>query len=137
MTNQTVTVTIPATLYDHLKRLAESRNRTVQDEILDTLLAANTGAETLPAELTSAIEPLTFLTDRELWQAARSRFPVEDASALESLHHKRGREGLSQDEERETALLLGRYQRSILVRAKAAAILKQRGHDVSELLRAS
>jgi hypothetical protein len=137
MSEQTVTVTLPAELYDHLKRRAEADGRTIQDEIVETLQTSQPGAGELSPELTAAISPLPFFSDEELWQAARSRLPAEDAAEMEALHHKRDREGLSGEEKRRLEGLLKRYDRFMLVRAEAAALLKQRGHDVSVLLSAS
>jgi uncharacterized protein YnzC (UPF0291/DUF896 family) len=77
------------------------------------------------------------LDDAELWRAARSRLAAEDAERFEELNAKRQREGLTSDEDRESAALVRRYERAMLVRAQAAALLKERGHDVSSLLTAA
>jgi hypothetical protein len=53
---------------------------------------------------------------------------------METLHIKRQSEGLSAVEEQTLSGLVFRYERSMLVRAQAAALLKARGHDVSSLL---
>jgi hypothetical protein len=53
---------------------------------------------------------------------------------LEELHLKRQREGLTEGEEQTAAALLRQYERALLVRAQAAALLHQRGHKVEELL---
>jgi hypothetical protein len=137
MSEQTVTVTIPAELYDHLKRRAEAGGRALQDEIVETLQASLPEPDVMPAYLTEAITPLSFFSDEQLWQAARSRLPDEDAAEMESLHHKRDREGLNEEQKQRLAGLLKRYERSVLVRAKAAELLHKRGHDVSVLQRAS
>ena len=55
-----------------------------------------------------------------------SRLPRE----LESLHIKRQREGLLECEAQELADLVWQYERFIVVRAQAAALLQQRGHAV-------
>lgn len=88
----------------------------------------------LPDELEQAIAPLFAFDDAALWEAARSRLPVDAAERLEALHFKRQREGLTDFETQETELLVRAYERAVLVRAQAAALLKQRGHDVSVLL---
>jgi hypothetical protein len=90
----------------------------------------------LPGDLEEAISPLAVLDDEALWRAARSRLAPEDATRLEELHHKREREGLSEDESQVLAGLLRQYERAMLVRAQAAALLRQRGHDVSVLVEA-
>jgi len=47
------------------------------------------------------------------------------------LHLKRQREGLTATEAAEAAGLTRQYERVMLVRARAAALLRERGHDVT------
>lgn len=137
MTIQNVTLRLPDPLYQRLKTRADEAQRTVEDELLDVLAAAVPVDDELPPDLADAISPLTTLDDEALWQAARSRLPEEEAAELENLHHKRGREGLTDAEARAADLLVRRYERAMLVRARAAALLAERGHDVSSLLTAA
>src|SRR5262245_9013360 len=120
MSEQTVTLTLTPEVYDRLKHRAEAGGRSIQDEIFETLRASVSDTDELPPDLTAAISPLPYFSDKELWQAARSKLPAEDAAELEALHHKRDREGLSEEEKRRLAGLLKRYDRSVLVRAEAA-----------------
>jgi len=90
-------------------------------------------ADELPADLAEAISPLALLDDQALWRAARSHLPLEAATQTEALHFKRQREGLTEAESYTIAGLVRQYERAMLVRAQAAALLKERGHDVSEL----
>jgi hypothetical protein len=53
---------------------------------------------------------------------------------LEELHLKKQREELTARETQTTKTLLRRYERFMLVRAQAAAILQERGHDISGLI---
>jgi len=91
-------------------------------------------ANELPADLAEAISPLSLLDDESLWRAARTRLPAESATQLESLHLKRQREGLTEAETQTLSGLVRQYERTMLVRAQAVALLKQRGHDVSHLI---
>lgn len=91
-------------------------------------------ADELPADLAEAILPLSLLDDGSLWRAARTRLSAESAEQLESLHLKRQREGLTEAETQTLSGLVRQYERTMLVRAQAVALLKQRGHDVSQLL---
>jgi hypothetical protein len=59
---------------------------------------------------------------------------AEALATFEALHFKRQSVGLTAAEEEQDALLAHAYERAILVRAKAAALLKERGHDISVLL---
>ena len=137
MTTQTITLDLPEPLYQKLKVRATQARRSVEDELLDLLAAAVPVADELPDDLTAAITPLAMLDDAELWRAAQTRLPPDVAARLEELHLKRQRAGLTEPEEREAATLVRQYERVMLVRAQAAALLKQRGHDVSGLLAAA
>jgi hypothetical protein len=74
------------------------------------------------------------LDDAALWQAAREKLSAETSARLEQMHLKQRKEGLSELETHEVADLVRQYERTMLVRARAAVLLKHRGHDVSKLV---
>jgi hypothetical protein len=53
---------------------------------------------------------------------------------MERLHLKHQRERLTEGETQTLAGLIRQYERAMLIRAQATALLKERGHNVSELL---
>ena len=59
--------------------------------------------------------------------------PADVSTELEELHFKRQREGLTANEAERAAELVRQYDRKMLLRAEAALLLKERGHDVSEV----
>ena len=134
MSVQSVTVDLPSALYRRIRRRAEQTHRSVEAELLDVVAAAVPVADELPADLNEALSPLALLDDASLWRAARTRLPAEAAEQMESLHLKRQREGLTEPEAQMLMGLVRQYERTMLVRAQAAVLLKQRGHDVSALL---
>jgi hypothetical protein len=73
------------------------------------------------------------MNDAALWQAARSTMPSDQRERLEELHHKQQREGLTTVEQEEVLKLEELYSETVLVRAQAAVLLKQRKYDVSDL----
>lgn len=87
----------------------------------------------LPEDLEEAVARLALLDDELLWRVARSGLGAQEAEKLEQLHFKRQREGLTAAEDQESAALLRQYERAMLVRAHAAALLHERGQDVSVL----
>ena len=133
MTSQSVTIRLPDPIYQELKRQADRTHRSIEDELLEVVAAAVPVAE----DLSEAISPLAALDDEALWRTARERLPTDAAERLESLSQKRQRGGLTQAEAQEAATLIRNYERVMLVRAHAAALLRQRGHDVSSLLTAA
>ena len=134
MTAQTLTLSMPQLLYQRLKERAEQSNRTVEDETVDVLAAALPTADALSADLHEAVAPLALLDDAALWRAARSGLAEEARTRLEELHLKQQHSGLTEGEAQTTATLVRQYERALLVRARAAALLKERGHDISPLL---
>ena len=93
--------------------------------------------EELPPELADVIASLRLLDDEALWRAARSKVSDEAVAGLEHLNRKRQFEGLSASEAEQQAALVRQHERTLLVRAEAAALLRERGHDVSSLVPAS
>ena len=134
MTDRTVTVTVPSTLYELLEQRAQQRERSVEDEVVLTLAASVPADDDLPADLEATLASFVALDDEILWRLARSRVAEEDAVRLEELSDQRQRAGLTNEELREAEELVQRHDRVMLVRAEAAAVLRQRGHDVSGLL---
>src|SRR5438552_6660840 len=106
-----------------MRHRAERANRSVEAELLHVLAAAVPGDEELPRDLSEAVADLHLLDDAALWQAARTRLEPAASARMEQLHRKRQREGLAADEERELTDLVRRYERAMLVRARAAALL--------------
>lgn len=109
-------------------------HRTIEAELVDAVATLLDEPNELPADMTEAIAALHLLGDEELWRAARQRLAPEKSSEIEELHRKRQRDGLSASEIEAIATLMKEYTRSLLVRSRSAALLKQRGHDVSGLL---
>ena len=133
MSTQTLTLHLPDQLYARLQQRAQESNRTLEAELLEVLSTAVPADESLPHPLAEDVARLDDMDDAELWQAARSRLSEEASAQLEDLHFERQREGLSESEARTLAELVGQYERSMLIRARAAALLKLRGHDLSGL----
>lgn len=134
MTVQAVTVNLPGPLYERLARRATKTHRTVEAELVDAVATVLDESGELPADMAEAISALHLLEDADLWRAARQSLAAERATEIEELHRKRQREGLSASEIEALATLMKEYTRTMLVRARSAALLKQRGHNVSGLL---
>jgi len=135
VTVRAVTVDLPGPVYDRLARRAVKARRTVEAEIVEAITTSLPDEpDELPADMAEAIAALHLLDDEALWRAARTRLAQEKAADLEDLHLKRQAEGLSASESETLASLMKEYTRVMLVRSRAAALLKQRGHDVSVLL---
>ena len=94
---------------------------------------SNAANSTTLAKNLDELDQVAFLTDAELWQAARTHLNSADRNRMEGLLQKQQAIGLQPDELTEAEMLADRYDRTLLVRAKAAVLLKERGHDVASL----
>ncbi len=134
MSAQTVTLHLPGSLYDLFKERASRARRSLEAELLEVVEAAGAVAEALPPQLAKAIRDLHELDDEALWRVARDHLPREAAQELEALNHKRQREGLTSAEEERANGLSEAYERFLVLRAEAAGLLQERGHDITDLL---
>jgi hypothetical protein len=132
MTTQEVTLELPEPVYDQIRRAAEKTQRPINDLLLEAVIAAAPSLDAPIGPLRSALAQLAYLNDAALWQAARSTVLPAQRERLEALHGKQQREGLSAEELQEEQALLELYRETLLVRAQAALLLKQRGYDVSD-----
>jgi plasmid stability protein len=137
VSTQSILLRLPDPLYERLKHRADQAQHSMEDELIDVLATAVPVADELPSDLEEMLTSLETLDDADLWDAARNHLSAEAAEQLEQLNFKRQREGLTSTEAEEADVLLRRYERLMLVRARAAATLAQRGHDVSVLMTAA
>jgi len=133
MSAHAVTLRIPTPLYDHFQNRAERAHRSLEAELLDAV-ATVAADEKLSDDVAKAIADLDLLSDDELWLAARNRLSEAARSQLEALNSKQQRTELTASERETLARLVDQYDRAVLLRAEAARLLKERGHEVSKLL---
>lgn len=134
MNSQQVTITLPEPIYQRVKRQSQLMQRSVADELAAAVTASLPEQETLPPDIEQELSELDLFTDEELWRAARMTAPADKTERMQVLVEKQQLEGLTDTEKQETAVLSHFFNRVMLVRAKAAVLLKERGHDVDQLL---
>jgi hypothetical protein len=132
---QSLTIDLPETVIALLKQCADHTQRTVQ-EVAREVISANVPLEPgISPMLAEELARMPQMSDAELWQAARMRVSSDDSDRLEELHYEKMNGGLSEEERDEQRRLLAVCDRVMLIRAQAAVLLKQRGHDISVLLK--
>lgn len=133
MALQTVTVRLPDMLYRQVARRAQRMRRSIEDELVEVVSTAMPTMEALPSDIVDDLEQLTYLTDAEMWEAARTTLPRQNSERMQALVLKRQGVRLTAVEERELKRLTHLADRAMLVRAQAAVLLKERGHDIESL----
>ena len=131
---QRLTIDVPENLYRRLVERARRSNRSVRAEILDAIATTAPDEPGLAPELEAELDALASADDARLWQLGRTGLSDEHIEEIEELRLKSGAGGLTPAEEDRLARLVHETDRVMLVRAEAAALLKQRGHDVEALL---
>lgn len=134
MTHHAVTLNVPSALYERLERMARQTQRTVEAELLDVVATALPLEDGLSDDLSAALVQLALLDDAALWRAARDCLSTDDVTRMEDLQLKKQREGLDDAELKTLDSLVRQYERKMLIRARAVALLGERGHDISQLL---
>jgi len=79
------------------------------------------------------LNQLALLTDEELWNAATSQASEDDNNLMQELLEKQQQTGLTPEETEQVQVLSRHFNHIMMVRAKAAALLSERGHDISSL----
>lgn len=133
MALQTVTLQLPDLLYRQIARRAHQKRRSVEDELVEVVSTALPTSEDLPTDVAAELEQLDYLTDGELWQAARATLAERDTERMQALLLARQRGELNTTGEKELKRLVQRADQTMLVRAEAAVLLKKRGYDIESL----
>lgn len=126
-----ITITLPEQLYQFVRQQSEKTQRSMEAEITAVLTAT---LPTLPQDLETELSALELLTEQELWQAARLTAPSDKTDRMQQLVEKQQLEGLTEGEQQEAQLLSHFFNRIMLVRAKAAVLLKEQGKNIDSLL---
>lgn len=132
MSLHTIQINLPDPVFRRIKKRSEMMRRSVADEVVAVVTDTFT-SEGLPQDIEQELSQLDLFSDDELLAAAKISASDENNERMQVLLEKQGREGLSQQEAQEAAHLSHFFNRVMLVRAKAAALLKERGCDVDAL----
>lgn len=130
---QTVTINLPETVYQQVQRQSRHTQRSVEEEVVAAVVQALPDDDTALSVLEEELEAMELLSDEELWQAARAQVNLASSNEMQQLLEKQQREGLTPFEQSAIQRLAHYHDRVMLVRAKAAVLLKRRGEDITSL----
>jgi len=131
MATQTVTLQLPESLYARLQQAAHATRRSLDDVLLHAVQVGSPPRwDDAPAEFQADLAALDRLDDDALWQIVRSRKSEEDMERYQELLDKNADSSLSADERNELASLRIEFDRAMLCKVHAAALLRWRGYSV-------
>jgi hypothetical protein len=131
--SSTVNVPLPRSLFQRLQRIAEVTQRSVEDVLTTTVNVALPPMPDIPADLADELAAMVLYSDESLKAAAQPSFPPTRQERLVQLSQAGKERTLTQAEKSELQHLLDLADRAVLQRARALAILAQRGYDVDEV----
>jgi hypothetical protein len=130
---QTITISLPTPIYRRVEQHSQLMQRSVAEELVAVVINYSE-KETLADDIEQALAQLDWFTDSELWQVARLTVSQENSVAMQELLEKQQRDGLTTLESQQVQQLSHLFNRVMLLRAKAAALLKKRGDDISSII---
>ncbi len=128
---RTVSIELPEPIFQRLQHIAEVTHRSVEDVLATTVDAALPQLPDIPADVANDLAAMAVYSDTALWSAAETKLSPEQQRRLSQLSEDGETRLLSDAEAEELGRLIDTYDRVVLRRAKALAILAQRGHNVS------
>ena len=131
MTTRTVTLRLPESLYTRLQQAAQATRRSLDDVLLHAIQVGSPPRwEDAPAEFQADLAALDRLEDEALWRIARSRKTEADMERYQELLDRNADGLLSADERDELVKLRTEFDRFMLCKVHAAALLRWRGYRV-------
>lgn len=129
--SQTLTITLPDSVFQKLTRVAQLTYQTVDEVVASTVETSLPGGTDLPDALAAELAAMHLYSDDALWTATEPTLSPYELRRMEQLRDLADARDLNLREDAERMALLSAYDRSVLRRAQALALLKQRGHDLS------
>jgi hypothetical protein len=130
---QTVTLELPQTIYLPARRMAEVTNRSLEDLLVRALEASLPPLDGLPSELVEDLVELESLDDESLRQVMVSKVPTAQQRELDRLLRKNQAGTLTEQERQKLDRLQREADRVMLRKARAAVLLRFRGHRLPTL----
>ena len=126
-----VAVQIPEPLYHRLEQAAARLQKPVENLLVETLQAALPDIAEIPDDIRTKISALDKFDDTALHDIAESEMISKDQQILERLLEVQSMRPLTDEEISQLTLLRKEYGRILLCKARAFALLAERGHPIS------
>lgn len=125
-----ITLDLPETILKQLENTSRTQQRSVGEVIREIVIQNWQSLPRLPDDVEAELAALPSLSDEVLWLLVRSTLTAEEQRALAFLNSAAKTRTLESAETERLETLLALYDRMLVRRAQAAAILQQRGYDL-------
>ncbi len=131
MNDYSVTLPVPADIYDRASHIAAVTARSIETVLLQRLKEAFTDPlPEVPPDEQRELHALTLLSDEALWTIARGQMAGEKQARLQTLMVINTHGTLDVPQRVELESLVEQGQQLGLRKAKAAALLSERGYPI-------
>lgn len=121
--NAAILIELPETALAQIQATAREQTRSVPEVVRDLVLQALPGLPALPPDIEAELAAFEHLSNDVLRLLAHSTLPNEQQHELAALNEKAQRAGLSAAEQARQHLLVDAYDRLLVRRAQARALL--------------
>ena len=131
MAEQTITVTLPDSVYDRIKTTARATALTSEEVIKQSVILLLPAFESdIPADLRLSLTEFSLMNDIQLWKTANSVMGNPHQARLEKLAEIQKHRPLTDNEQSELDNLMDEAHQIMLCKAEARRLLAQRGHII-------
>ena len=130
---QTVTLELPETILGPVQRMAKAIQQPLAEILVIALKASLPPLEGVSADLIAELVKLERLNDKTLWQIMLSQVPADIQRKIVRLLRKNKSGKLTDAERAEFAALQHKADLVMLRKARAAVLLRFRGHRLPTL----
>lgn len=124
-------VSIPEDVYERARQIAAETAQPIEQVIVEHLRSLSAPVPQLPPDEEAELEALKHLSDDALWTIAAEQMPHPLQERLQVLMPKNSLGSIAADEYAELEGLVERGQRLMVRKSEAAALLTQRGYQVT------
>ena len=131
MTSRTITLDLPENLYVRLQQAAQATQQSFDAILLRAVqVGSPPGWDDVPAEFQTDLAALDRLDDAALWQVARAQQSEAEMTRYQTLLDNNANRTITSTEQDELDQLRMAFDRHMLRKAQALALLRWRGHQV-------
>lgn len=131
--SQTITLTLPDSVFAPIQRTAQATNQPVEELLLHALQASLPSLEGLPDDAIEHLTALETLDDQSLWQVMGETVPAKLQRELSALLERQQTDSLTTTERERLATLQQQADLVMLRKARAAVLLRFRGKRIPTL----
>ncbi len=131
MNEQTITLTLPDSVFDRIKRTAQATSLTAEEVVKQSVILLLPAFESDISQNSSMnLAKISLLNDIQLWKTANAVMKNSQQKHLEKLAELQKHRSLTETEQSDLDNLMDEAQQIMLCKAEAKRILAQRGHTV-------